>query len=215
QLHCVDAETGKPVWTLATDNYIIGTPALLPGGELIFGGCDSQLRVVSLADGKQLRHIEADAYVASSVAVAKDGMAYVGNYGNVVLGLNPKEAAILWTFRSRNFPYLSSAAVVSDRVLIGGGDKRMHCIQRETGKEIWEFVTRGKVDGSPVICGDTVVFGSFDGRIYGVSLADGTERWIYDLGAPVTASPAVSNGWIIIGTEDGIVHALKVPQKSP
>ena len=173
QLHCVDAATGKAVWTFAADNYINGTPAVLPGGELIFGGCDSQLRMVSTVDGKQLRHIEADAYIASSVAVAPDGMAYVGNYGNVVLGLNPKEAAVSWTFRSRSFPYLSSAAVVADRVLIGGGDKRLHCIERQSGKELWEFTTRGKVDGSPVVCGDTVVVGSFDGRLYGVALADG------------------------------------------
>ena len=213
QLHCVDAASGKAVWTFATDNYINGTPALLPGGELVFGGCDSQLRIVSVAEGKQLRHIDADAYIASSVAVASDGMAYVGNYGNVVLGLNPKEASVSWTFRSRSFPYLSSAAVVADRVLIGGGDKRLHCIDRESGKELWEFVTRGKVDGSPVVCGETVVVGSFDGRLYGVSLADGKERWAYDLGSPVTASPAVTDGWIVIGTEDGTVHGLKVPKK--
>lgn len=215
KLHCVDSATGKAVWTFATENYINGTPALLPGGELIFGGCDSMLRIVSAVDGKQLRQIEAEAYVASSVAVAEDGTAYVGHYGNVVIGMNPKEATISWKYRERQFPYVSSAAVTKDRVVIGGGDKRLHCIERETGKGLWQFPTRGKVDGSPVVCGDTVVFGSMDGRLYGAALGDGTERWVYDLGSPVAASPAVSDGWIVVGTEDGVVHGLKVPSKTP
>jgi outer membrane protein assembly factor BamB len=215
QLHCVDAATGKEVWTLATDNYINGTPALLPGGELIFGGCDAQLRIVSTANGKQVREIEAEAYVASSVAVAPDGGAYVGHYGNLVLGLDVKEAKVSWRYRDRNFPYVSSAAVAGERVFIGGGDKRLHCIERATGRGIWQFATRGKVDGSPVVCDQTVVVGSADGRLYGIAVADGQERWVVDLGSPVSASPAVSDGWIIVGTEDGVVHGLRQPLKKP
>jgi len=215
QLHCVDAATGKEVWTLATDNYINGTPALLPGGELIFGGCDAQLRIVSTANGKQVREIEAEAYVASSVAVAPDGGAYVGHYGNLVVGLDVKEAKVAWRYRDRNFPYVSSAAVAGERVFIGGGDKRLHCIERATGRGIWQFATRGKVDGSPVVCDQTVVVGSADGRLYGIAVADGQERWVVDLGSPVSASPAVSDGWIIVGTEDGVVHGLRQPLKKP
>ncbi len=214
-LHCINASSGKAVWRAETDNYINGTPALLPGGEVIFGGCDAQLRIVSLVDGRLLRQIEADAYVASSVAVADDGKAYVGHYGNVVMGMDPKEAKVLWRYRDRNFPYLSSAAVGKDRVLIGGNDKRLHCMNREDGAPIWQFSTRGKVDSSPVICGDAVVVGSMDGRIYCVSLNDGRERWVYELGAPVVASPAVVDGWIVIGAEDGAVYGLQTSPAKP
>jgi len=215
QLHCVDAANGKVVWTFQAENYINGTPALLPSGAFIFGGCDSMLRIVSAADGKQVSQIEAEAYVASSVAVAEDGSGYVGHYGNVVMGLNTQDASVLWKYRERQFPYVSSAAVTAERVLIGGGDKRIHCIERNTGKGVWQFPTRGKVDGSPVVCDGTVVAGSMDGRLYGIALADGVERWVHDLGSPVAASPAVSEGWIIVGTEDGTVHALKVQSNAP
>jgi outer membrane protein assembly factor BamB len=159
--------------------------------------------------------IEADSYVASSVAVAGDGKAYVGHHGNAVLGLDPGQAKILWTYRDRAFPYLSSAAVSGDRVFIGGNDKRLHCIARGDGKSLWQFPTRGKVDGSPVVCADTVVVGSQDGRLYGVAVDDGAERWVYDIGAPVVASPAVSDGWLVIGAEDGAVHALQLVGSKP
>ena len=212
-LHCVDAVSGSLIWTCLTDNYINGTPALLPNDEVIFGGCDALLRIISLKDGKQRGQIEADAYVASSVAVAEDGKAYVGHYGNVVLGMDVAAAKVIWTYRDRAFPYLSSAAIHGDRLVIGGNDKRVHCIGLSDGHGIWQFSTRGKVDGSPVICGDTVVVGSQDGRLYGIALTDGAERWVYDIGAPIVASAAVSDGWIIIGAEDGALHALKTQKK--
>lgn len=212
-LHCVDASSGKLIWTCATDNYINGTPALLPSGEIIFGGCDALLRIVSLKDGKQLRQIEADAYVASSVAIADDGTAYVGHYGNVVLGLDVANAKVLWSYRDRAFPYLSSAAIHGDRLVIGGNDKRVHCIGLTDGRGIWQFATRGKVDASPVICKETVVVGSQDGRLYGIGLMDGVERWVYDIGASIVASAAASEGWIVIGAEDGALYALKTQKK--
>jgi outer membrane protein assembly factor BamB len=209
-LHCVDAATGKVVWTHTTDNYINGTPALLPTGEIAFGGCDSAIHVVNLADGKGLRQIDSDAYIASSAAFT-DGLGYVGNYGNLVIAFDPKSGEIKWKYRDRNFPYFSSAAVTADRVIIGCRDKRLHCIDRATGASVWKFQTRGQVDSSPVVCGDAIVVGSEDGRLYCVNLADGTERWSYEIGGPVTASPAVANGLVIVGSEDGNLYAFGKP----
>ncbi len=84
--------------------------------------------------------------------------------------------------------------MTADRVIIGGRDKRLHCIDRATGKGVWTFQTRGQVDSSPVICGDAIIVGSEDGRLYCVNLADGKERWAYEIGAAVTASPG-GGGW--------------------
>ncbi len=209
-LHCIDAATGKAVWTHSTDNYINGTPALLPTGEVLFGGCDSYIHVLRLEDGAEVRQIESEAYIASSVAV-RDGMGYVGNYGNLVIAFDPKSGEVKWKYRDRNFPYFSSAAVTADRVIIGGRDKRLHCLDRATGKAVWTFQTRGQVESSPVVCGDAIVVGSEDGRLYCVNLADGQERWAYEIGAAVTASPAVSDGFIVVGAEDGNIYAFKSP----
>ncbi len=206
-LHCVDAATGQVVWTVSTENYINGSPAVSPTGEVAFGGCDSLVHVIQLSDGKELRQIETDAYIASSIAL-RDGIGYVGNYGNVVVALDLHTGETKWKAKDREFPYFSSAAVTTDRVVIGGRDKRLHCLDRATGKPVWTFQTRGQVDSSPVICGDAIVVGSQDGRLYCVNLADGKQRWAYEIGAAVTGSPAVADGMIVIGAEDGNVFAF-------
>jgi len=206
-LHCIDAATGKMLWTVETENYINGTPAITTAGEVIFGGCDAFIHVVSVKERKELRKFESGAYIAGSAAV-DGGMGYVGHYGNEVLAFSPGEGSILWKYRDRSFAYFSSPALTATQVLIGGRDKRLHCIDRAKGTGVWTFQTRGQVDSSPVICGDAVIVGSEDGRLYCVNLADGKERWTYEIGAPITASPAAADGRIVIGAEDGALYCL-------
>ncbi len=115
---------------------------------------------------------------------------------------------IVWTYKDKNFPYYSSAAVDERYVVFGGRDKRLHCLNRADGSVVWTFATRGSVDSSPVIAGDRVIVGSEDGRLYIVSLKDGQEAWSYEIGKPVMGSPAVVAGVIYIGAEDGNVYAF-------
>jgi outer membrane protein assembly factor BamB len=211
-LHCVDAATGKMLWTVETDNYINGTPGITAAGDVVFGGCDALIHVVSLKQRKEVRNFESGAYIAGSAAF--DGeMGYVGHYGNEVLGFAPGDGTILWRYRDRNFAYFSSPALTDDHVIIGGRDKRLHCIERVNGKAVWTFQTREEVDSSPVICGDAVVVGSGDGRLYCVGIADGKERWAYEIGAAIVASPAAADGLIVVGAEDGVLYAIGGPAK--
>jgi eukaryotic-like serine/threonine-protein kinase len=206
-LHVVDAATGKEVFNVETENYINGTPAISKNGEVVFGGCDAYVRIVSLKERKEVHKSESEAYIAGSVAL--DGTSgYVGNYGNQILAISIKDGAILWRYRDRNFPYFSSPALTEKYAIIGGRDKRLHCIDREKGTGVWTFQARGQIDSSPVLCGDAVIVGSEDGRLYCVNVSDGKERWAYEAGAPITASPAASDGLIVIGAEDGTVHAI-------
>jgi eukaryotic-like serine/threonine-protein kinase len=206
-LHVLDATTAKEVFNVETENYINGTPAISRDGEVVFGGCDAYVRVVSLKERKEMRKSESEAYIAGSVAL--DGTTgYVGNYGNQVLAISIKDGAVLWRYRDRNFPYFSSPALTKNYAIIGGRDKRLHCIDREKGTGVWTFQARGQIDSSPVLCGDAVIVGSEDGRLYCVNVADGKQRWAYEAGAPITASPAAASGLIVIGAEDGTVHAI-------
>ena len=94
------------------------------------------------------------------------------------------------------------------RVVFGGRDKRLHCVQRSDGKEVWSFPTRRKVDGSPVIVGEKVVFGSGDGWVFVLSLKDGSELWSYEIGRPIMSSPAVVDGHILVGANDSRLYCF-------
>ena len=206
RLYCFDALTGKTNWTYETGNYINGTPAVADG-KTVFGGCDALLHVISLKDGQKIKEVDAGAYIAGSGAFEANRF-YVGHYENEFLCADLESGQMKWKFKDRAFPYFSSPALTQDRVVFGGRDKRLHCVRKDTGEEIWSFNTRGKVDSSPVVAGDKVVVGSEDGNLYMVNLADGNEVWSYEIGQPITSSPAVINNLVVIGSEDGNVYAF-------
>ena len=113
-------------------NSLPGSPGVAEG-KTVFGGCDGQLHVLLLADGKQIKEIEAGAYIAGSVALA-DERAYFGQFENEFLCVDLEKGEKAWAFRDRNFPYFASPAVTKDRVVFGGRDKLVHCVNRQDGK---------------------------------------------------------------------------------
>ena len=86
-----------------------------------------------------------------------------------------RRARSLWRYEptERQFPFYSSAAVDGGQVVLGGRDKLVHCLDADTGKALWTFATKGRVDSSPVIAGGRVYVGSADGRVYALDLATG------------------------------------------
>ena len=132
KLHCVDADTGKAAWTVTTDNYVNGAPAVADG-KIIFGGCDGLVHVVSAGNGNELAKIEAGAYIAGSVAL-KERFAYLGHYGNEVVCVDLETGTVAWQYKESGFPFFSSPAVTDERVIIGGRDKRVRCLERATGQ---------------------------------------------------------------------------------
>src|SRR6185295_9485827 len=98
---------------------------------------------------KQVKEMDAGAYVAGSAALVGD-QAFFGHMENEFHCVDVKKGTNLWIYKDRAFPYFSSPAVTRDRVIFGGRDKRLHCVKRDTGELAWAFNTRGKVDSSPV-----------------------------------------------------------------
>ncbi|MBI3880024.1 MAG: PQQ-binding-like beta-propeller repeat protein [Verrucomicrobia bacterium] len=208
KLYSLDAATGKSNWVYETGNYINGSPAVLDA-ITVFGGCDAVLHVVNIQTGEKVKEIDGGAYIAGSVALA-DNRAYYGHYENEFLCVDLLKEKTAWTFKDRAFPFFASPAVIGDKVIIGGRDKRVRALNRASGKEVWSFPTQGKVDSSPVVVDGKVVVGSEDGRLYMLSLKDGKELWSHEIGQGLTSSPAVASGKVVIGSEDGSVYCFGV-----
>jgi outer membrane protein assembly factor BamB len=81
-------------------------------------------------------------------------------------------------------------------------------LNRTTGKEIWNFVTRGRVDSSPAVAGGRVYIGSVDGHLYVLDAATGMKRWEFDAGAGILSSPAIAAGRVLFASQDGVLYCL-------
>lgn len=212
-LYHLKLSDGSVRWKYLTDNYINGAPAIWKN-HAVFGGCDAKLHMVNIETGFARKPIEIGSFIAGTVAIEKN-RAYIGHYDNAFLCIELEERRILWEYRFKAFPFFSSAAIGDDRIVFGGRDQRLHCVNKADGRMIWRFKARGKIDSSPVICNDRVAAASNDGRVYVLSLADGSEIWSYETGGPIAGSPAVSSGKLVIGSENGMVYAFGSTRGNP
>ncbi|WP_193211726.1 PQQ-binding-like beta-propeller repeat protein [Luteolibacter marinus] len=205
---CLLAADGSEVWTYKTDDYINGTPAVIDGRYVAFGGCDKVVHVLNLADGTLANEVVTDAQITNSVATAGT-MIYCGNYANQVIAAEATAENLAWIYEGDDFPFFTAPAVDERHVYIGCRDKKLHAIDRATGKAAWTFQTGGRVESSPLAFDDAIVFGSSDGRLYAAAPADGAELWRLDLGEDLTAAPVFAEGRIIIAGGDGTLFVLK------
>jgi RNA polymerase sigma factor (sigma-70 family) len=215
-VYCL-SKAGKELWKFRVPGGpVMGSPAVI--GERTFAaGCDSNLHVIDTAKGTEIGDsLDLGGQVGATVAVDGDRL-FVGTMSSQVLGIDWKKGEILWKFEPAQpqQPFFASPALTDKLVIVGSRDKRIHALDRKTGKEIWNFPTRNKVDGSPVVAGKRVYVGSSDKFLYVLDLATGTESAHFDLGSPIVATPAVAGGYLVIGTEDGQVFCFGTKNTNP
>ncbi|MCA9042984.1 MAG: PQQ-binding-like beta-propeller repeat protein [Planctomycetaceae bacterium] len=202
RLYSLNSDTGELNWMFNTGGPVNGTP-LVSGGKTFVTGCSEPfLFIVDVEKGEQADKIELGSLLIASAADV-DSVIYFGTDAGVVYALDLKEKKVVWEYSvpDRDYQMHSSPAVTEELVIIGSQDKYLHCIDRKTGKQRWEFRTRGRIDGSPVVVGERVFFGSADKNVYGVTLADGKEVWRHNAGQAFTGSPAVADAKLVIGTD--------------
>lgn len=203
------SQEGKLLWkfNVAGDGPVLGSPAVLEG-RTFAAGCDAMLHVIDIKTGKEISALDLGGQVGASAAVEGEHI-FVATMSNEVLAINWKQNKIEWRFEpEREQPFFASPALSPRLVIAGNRDKAVYALDRLTGKEVWNYPTRGVVDSSPVIAGKRVVFGSADQHVYVLNLETGALVQRIPLDAPIIASPAVGARCIVIGTVKGTIYCL-------
>ncbi len=159
-MFCLNLQ-GKERWRFKVPGGpVLGTPAVI-GTNTFAAGCDSSLHVIDTTQGKEIGNaVSLGGQVGASAAVVGDEL-YVGTMSNEVMAVDWKKRTVTWEYtpESHAQAFFASAAVTDKLVVVGSRDKRVHALDRKTGKPVWTFQTRNRVDSSPVIVGTRVIVG--------------------------------------------------------
>jgi outer membrane protein assembly factor BamB len=207
-LYCLAAKTGKLLWQFRINGPVHCTVSVASGIAYV-SGCDEIFRAIRISDGKEMYTVASGAYTGASPAL-QGPSAFFGTFSNEVLSVNLQSRELVWRYenKQRQFPFYSSAALADGKVVLGGRDKSVHCLDAKTGKALWTFATRARVDSSPAVAGGRVYIGSNDGRFYVLQLATGAKIWEFEAGAALSASPAIADGKVVIGAQDGRLYCF-------
>ena len=211
-MYALDAASGKLKNRYATGHYINGTAAVWHN-FMVFGGCDSWLRMVDCTTGVCTDSLQLDTYLPASPAILGD-IAYEADYNGNIYEIRLKNGQFashkkLVEVSSREGEDDASGLVAMptaarDAVIAFTGERYISCFERTDGRLRWRKMLRGITgESSPIVCDDKVIVCTKDGHISLLDLDNGKELWHYDCGEQIIASPAVISGCFYILTSRG------------
>lgn len=186
-LYCVDAQTGKQVWT---SDFLADAPRNPPG----FSG-----KLARISDTK-----------ARPTALSSDGEAlFLSVFDQCrIVAVRATDGKRLWSFQSGGWMY-GSAIATERHVFVGSQDKFFYCLDKRTGKKVWSHETKGDVESGGAVDNEFVYFGSCDGRVYCLNQADGHERWRFATERRAIYSvPILQKGNVFFAAADGQAYAV-------
>jgi outer membrane protein assembly factor BamB len=136
----------------------------------------------------------------------------------------PAGPHIVWTFEPpERGAVIASPAVVGDRVYVAAIRDNafapagvVYCLERETGKVVWQFTDDGGMQhmfSSPVLADGRLYIGegmhaNFRCKLYCLNADTGTKLWHFEVNGHIESTPCVAAGRVFFGAGDDGLYCL-------
>jgi outer membrane protein assembly factor BamB len=135
-------------------------------------------------------------------AAHRDGFQQSGEV--YVLGRSTGRPEWSWSDQSQLRPIFGTPCYFELKLLVGEGlhadsNCKLSCLNSTSGEKIWEFVTKGHVESSPLVSDGRVYFGAGDDGLYCLEVESGKSIWHFE-NLHIDASPVVHNGVVYVGS---------------
>jgi len=206
-LYCVDAKTGEELNSFESGYYLNGAAALWKD-HVIFGGCDSWVRIINCRTGIQTDSLLLDAYIPASPAIIGN-YCYIGDYSGNIYEILLEDGKFIRNKKivdatDEGGTFVSVPAVSSENFFFLSSDRHINMINRKNGELTWKYMLKGDVgESSPLIAGDKVIVCTKTGIISILDVKDGKLLWEYDAGEQIIGSPAVIHNHFFVLTSRG------------
>jgi outer membrane protein assembly factor BamB len=195
-------------WTYKCGDAVEGAPAIA-NGVVYVGSFDKHLHAIDLATGKPKWKVKLS-YIKASPCVKGDRV-YIGDLDGMFYCLSAADGKTLWTFET-GAEIASGCNFHGDNILIGSHDSTLYCLD-PNGKKLWEVITDGPVNGSPVVVGDVTFVAGCDSILHVLDARTGKEFGAVDLEGQAAATAAVSGDFAYVGTMANQVVSVDLKNK--
>ena len=230
-LHCLDALTGKQIWSPAAVGEPLGYAVPVTdhdGGTWVSAAEGGLARVDSLGRVQKPQFFRSRKKF-DSPAVVVDGVLYVGSELGYMsaIDISGERGASMWHDGSdqgyvgvvRSAPIVTSEGIL----IVAGRDDCLYGVA-SSGSIVWKTQLHGQILGSPVADRNGHIYLGLTQAPRGaeqrgaLSCLDGNShkvRWEYRTEAPVESTPVIGDDDVIyFGDNGGVIHAVDFSGKS-
>jgi outer membrane protein assembly factor BamB len=175
-IYCLDAKTGKKVWSYLTSGAVLGTPAVF-NGTVYVGSEDSTLYALDADTGKlRWRFENTDTFFAAPLM--HDGVIYAPSQDGYIYALDERTGALFWrasalissTVSTPGAFTLSQSVAIYRNVVFAANADTLFAFDTRHGALRWHYLPiSGEVLSTPIISNGLVVIGAQDQHVYAVN----------------------------------------------
>ena len=203
----------KLLWELKSKDGWVGTCGI--AGDFIYApALEGYLYCLERKTGKvvwKYRSIEssnedefAPGFKAAPLIAANT--VYVGDEDGILHAVDAETGVNQWRFET-GAEIAGGAAFWNNRLILASYDSFLYCLS-VTGKELWKFQTRDRINCSPAIADHFTFVAGCDSQLRVIDIEDGTETLAVNMNDYLIASPAVVDNFLYVGSHGGVVTAL-------
>jgi len=102
-----------------------------------------------------------------------------------------------------------SAPLIGDDKFLFCGDYsgRFVCLDKFSGKVVWEFQAGGPILNAPAVLGDKIFVGSMDKMLYALDYKSGEKLWEFQANGAINSAPAADRN-VYFGSYDNYVYCV-------
>lgn len=209
QLHGIDSNCNAlcgDADSLFTNGNILGQPAELSGGDLVFTSGDGNVYRVGRGKGACERQslIDLDATITSGPVVGPGDALYVGSWAGLH-GIAPGGDGS-WHYADSG-PIVGRPALHQGTLYAGSKSGALLAVSTD-GTLMWRTELPAPVWASPRVGSDgTIYVGAFDGQFRAFD-SDGKVVWVFKAGGAIRGAAALQGDALYFGADDGFVYAI-------
>lgn len=187
-----------------------GMPGLVVDGDTVYTSYGTDVSAVRVQDGVMVWRFPAapDARFFFAQPEIAENLIVVGDYSNVLYGVDRGNGQEKWAFKGSASRWVSSALVVGDTVLAPSSDGNLYALDMN-GTQKWLFAAGHAFWTKPLSDGRVIYAASLDHKLYAIDLSTGKEKWQVDLGSAIVRTPLLDQGVIYAGTLGGELIAVE------
>lgn len=208
-VHALDAETGRPLWTVRVGRPIRGQFGVAVNSSAAFAINGTMLYKLNLHKGS----IDASYELAEPVITAPiandetvvictaNGRVY--NYFAAPTGPQP----VRWYYQT-NAPVSVPAQIHDDKIIAASEDGMLYAIGINRREPIFRYRTDAPVTAAVAVSGLKVFLASQDYNIYAIDVRTGETYWRFTAGGPIRRPLVVVDDHLYVTPDDNGLHCL-------
>lgn len=146
-------------------------------------------------NGSQAWRYEHDEVVYSSPALWND-LVIFGDYKGRAAAIKASDGSLVYKVKTGGV-FLGGFTVNGAKVYAGDADGKLYCLSAESGKTLWSYDTKYKIEAFPAAAKGAVIIGNLHGDLYSLNAETGKEIWKTSTGGIINAAPAIFNDYIV------------------